>query len=97
MVDHHHVPYYTRFISDDFLFDVTVQNVENDWTTAKGYINETIDSISPYITANNKWRHGSLTIQNVDYNQEMITGIDQEMNYYIYFFIRRKNVVALSN
>lgn len=92
-VDHHQVPYYTRFFSDEFRLDITVQNVDKSWTTPQGYISETIESVSPFIRTNNKWKLGNLTIQNVDYTREMITGIEDDMNYYSYYFITKNNFV----
>lgn len=92
-IDQHQVPYYTRFFHDDFRLDVTVQNVDKNWTTPNGYISETIESISPYITANDKWQQGSLTVQNVDYTRDIIPGIENDMNYYSYYFITKNKLV----
>lgn len=92
-VDQHQVPYYTRFFNEDFRLDVTVQNVDKNWTTPNGYISETIQSISPYIIASDKWEQGSLAIQNVEYIREKISGIENDMNHYSYYFITKNKLV----
>ncbi|MFS0774793.1 glycosyl hydrolase [Neobacillus sp. 3P2-tot-E-2] len=92
-VDHHQVPYYTRFFNEDFRLDITVQNVDENWTTPQGYIKETIESVSPFITSNHKWQQSSLTFQHVEYTREVISGIENDMNHYSYYFISKNKLV----
>lgn len=92
-IDHHQVPYYTRFFNENFRLDITVQNVDKAWTTSGGYISETLDSVSPLITENNSWQQGSFLIKNVDYTRNIIDGIENDMNMYSYYFITKNNYV----
>ncbi|MEO2074241.1 MAG: glycosyl hydrolase [Bacillus sp. (in: firmicutes)] len=89
IIDRHQVPFYTRLFNDNFRIDITVQNVQKAWTSPTGYISETLDSVTPYITSNKKWSRNSFQIQNVNYERPVIAGIENDMNYYSYYFITK--------
>ncbi|MCL2403442.1 MAG: glycoside hydrolase family 26 protein [Coriobacteriia bacterium] len=93
--DNRAVPHYTRFFSDDFRIDITVQDVTEAWTNTGDFISKTLSPIKGRITLDESRIIDSADIRIVDYSRPFVAGIENDMNHYSYIFITRGTVVYL--
>ena len=91
--DNHAAPYYTRFFDSSFRLDITVQDVNDAWTDVDNYLKTTIDPIKDLITLDKNETRNSLMIRIIDYTRPLVTGIENDMNYYRYYFIIHEDYV----
>lgn len=85
--------YYTRFFSNDFRLDITVQDVTLAWTNPTAFQSVTLSSLEDYISSDEQKTINSHTVRIVDYDRPLIDGIENDMNHYSYFFITEGNLV----
>lgn len=92
-VDRHQVPHFTRFYHEDFRLDITFQNVKEAYTTIDGFYEKTLSSIRPYIVSEKQWENNGYKIKSVEYKRPKIKNIQQDLNYYTYFFLEKENEI----
>ncbi|MEJ1517654.1 glycosyl hydrolase [Bacillus cereus] len=93
-VDRHQVPNYTRFFNEDFRLDIYFDDLGKKYKKVDEYINETIEPVKPLITKEGTYNTNSgLKIRTFDYKRSPLSGIQNDMTSYSYFFVISGNKV----
>lgn len=86
-VDEHVADEYVRLFTKTHRIDITKQDTRESWVFPERFIQNTINSISKYKTNQTKKQIGNFYATIVDYKREKIKGIDDDMNFYSYYFL----------
>lgn len=90
-LDDHLASSHIRLFSSVHRLDITEQNTYDSWVSPNVFMNTTIQAIQPYIVSDTTNWIGKFSVRTVDYQREKITGIDDDMNRYSYYFVQEGN------
>ncbi|MFD3158351.1 glycoside hydrolase family 26 protein [Haloimpatiens sp. FM7330] len=92
-IDKHRDTDFVRLYGSDFRVDIFYDDATLAFSNSNEYINETVKTLSNEVFYQENLTINSLPVSNYDYTRAKINSIENDLNYYSYFFISNNNKV----